>query len=366
MVMKEKGFAPIIMVIAVLVLGGIVGIFYLSKQTNTARQPQLASYQQPIVASQTAPSSAKQQDPTSNWKTYTNTQLNISFKYPSDWVTKPSVIDSETLHGVIALNSPNFTAANPVPATIDLTYYDNPEQLSLKDFEQKNTGTLSGYTPGVYDPTGAELNVAGTLAYFIHNPICEPVLCDRYVLQSKDKIYLLTTYYNDKESQNVQNQQKVLDQILSTFRFADQVQTVTSTWKTYSSATYNYLIKYPKNYTVSDIAGVYKDITPLESKCIKEKVIMNNGCNISIALYSSEGLSLEDFIVKHPRYAVTYGDKTYKVNFSKYTFNSYDAMSSRDEVSRTIYLLRKETIFVIDSSINEGDFAILSTFKFTQ
>lgn len=76
----------------VLILAGIViliaaagGIFFLGRVTAPKPQvPVTTSSPQPSPLSTEAP--AKVEDPTANWKTYTNKDNNLSLKYPATWV----------------------------------------------------------------------------------------------------------------------------------------------------------------------------------------------------------------------------------------------------------------------------------------
>lgn len=71
--MNQKGFAPIIILFIVLVLGGIVGgMVYSRSKTNQAT----SVYPQPTTS---------QSDQTANWKTYANTRYGYSIRYPPEW-----------------------------------------------------------------------------------------------------------------------------------------------------------------------------------------------------------------------------------------------------------------------------------------
>lgn len=92
----QKGFAPILILVGILVIAAIGGAFYLGKQTSKPSQPQ-----NQVVTSQATPSSTQDtsREPngsaaspvpngtgeTVNWKTYTNTKAGYSIKYPPEW-----------------------------------------------------------------------------------------------------------------------------------------------------------------------------------------------------------------------------------------------------------------------------------------
>jgi len=78
--MKNKGFAPLV-ILLVLLIAALMGIAYLvgSKGILSNKIP-LVSYSSP------PPSSTS--DPTANWKTYTNTTFGFQLKYPDNWFSE--------------------------------------------------------------------------------------------------------------------------------------------------------------------------------------------------------------------------------------------------------------------------------------
>lgn len=75
---KQKGFAPtlIILIIAILGIAGYFGYQYF--KTNYVPVSQVAT-------TTASPSASPAVDITANWKTYTNSTEKFSFKYPSSW-----------------------------------------------------------------------------------------------------------------------------------------------------------------------------------------------------------------------------------------------------------------------------------------
>lgn len=89
----QKGQALIFLLIGMLVIVALGGAFYLGRSTISKPSPV------PVATSQTTLSPTPTQDAsrepnssteTANWKTYTNTKLNFSVKYPETWVFKES------------------------------------------------------------------------------------------------------------------------------------------------------------------------------------------------------------------------------------------------------------------------------------
>ncbi len=204
---SPKKVVMIILAIVIVIALGVAAYFLLFSKpasVTTTTNP-------PLV--KTAPTPTP--DPTANWLTYTNPELGISLKYPETWTTKPYPIASKTLHGVVAVNDPALSSNTPLPATVSLVYINNPNQLSLQEFEEKNIVSF----PNVYSSTSASLTVAGAPAYFTQDTVCPPVLCDQYSIAYKDKIYILTGYFNTKDDPNLPSERSVLEQIFSTVSF---------------------------------------------------------------------------------------------------------------------------------------------------
>ncbi len=88
--MKEKGFAPLIIMLGILIILGIAcGAYYLGTIRN---KPKI---QNPIVTSQATPTARSAQttpvplsDETANWPSHTNSYLHYAIKYPTGWQIK--------------------------------------------------------------------------------------------------------------------------------------------------------------------------------------------------------------------------------------------------------------------------------------
>lgn len=81
---KQKGFVQFIILGVVVLAVVAAGAFYLGKQTST--RPVLPQDQ--VLTPQATPSFSPTADEAANWKTYTNSEYNFSFKYPPLWNIK--------------------------------------------------------------------------------------------------------------------------------------------------------------------------------------------------------------------------------------------------------------------------------------
>lgn len=215
----QKGFAPLIIILGILVILGIAGgAFYLGRSTisNPSPTPAVTSQITPPLNPSTNPAPTGSGE-TDNWKTYTNTQAGISFKYPNNWIVEPYDIPGFSyFHGIIQLKIKG-QQYGPEPATMSISYWDNPENLTLDKFEQKlNEGGGKYYSLDL--PNAQKITIAGISSYYWKSvaSACEPVRCGRYMIPYKNKIFDISLYLATAEQQ-----QDIIDQILSTFKFTN-------------------------------------------------------------------------------------------------------------------------------------------------
>lgn len=95
--MTQKGFAPILIVLLIAVVG--IGGYLIYTNYSNDRSNQTKSSPTPVVTTQTPQStpSTTPADETANWKTYTNTKLKLEFKYPTSWIIKDLQKPSEEI-----------------------------------------------------------------------------------------------------------------------------------------------------------------------------------------------------------------------------------------------------------------------------
>lgn len=139
--LKQKGFVPILIVIilATAVLGG-----YLVYQN----QPKPTPSPEPSPLSTEAP--AKVEDPTANWKTYTDSTFGYSFKYPADY--KPYFKDGNAFYSSDAKFDKTTTAKTHGIEIGSLVYSLGEDK---QDYIGPNTKIDSSLTSKMVLPQGA-------------------------------------------------------------------------------------------------------------------------------------------------------------------------------------------------------------------
>lgn len=227
-------------------------------------------------------------DPTANWKTYTNNSLGIYFKYPQNYILKQTSAE-QTIFSIESSDKSSF----------QLLIYKNSNNLSLKDYESKNTGK-SGMGPNVYYPNAKLVKFENMEAYYEEKEISCFSKCGSYVWTNKDNIYKLMG-----SIQNKPDQKQILDQILSTLKFLSpsptsvQGQTLdTSNWKTYTNTENGFSLKYPSDWNVkitNDHNTALFDVAFYATSDTGMSGGLFNGAHVEIYSYNQR-LTLSDYV----------------------------------------------------------------------
>lgn len=102
---KQKGFAPILILVGILIIAAVAGgAYFLGKQAT----PKTSQSLQPITTSQPSPipDEIASSDPSvANWRTYTNIKYGFSFKYPDEYLP-------------FGFNGDKFTLATPMDTKV--------------------------------------------------------------------------------------------------------------------------------------------------------------------------------------------------------------------------------------------------------
>lgn len=207
--MKQKGFTPILIVLLVAVLG-IVGYFIYTNYSNSQ------SKTEPVVT-QTNPIPTPAESTTStemaNWKTYTNTYLGYSLKYPPDWILSDSGGGT-----IIKASEAIGSGPEPVEYFIWFSLYENPQHKSFKEV----VTTIEGLPKDVQDKF--EYSADQIAGFPVYRTTSLPSAHGaESVFFTDSKGNYIEVAFNPYSKQNPWPQQdrfyKIFGQILSTFRF---------------------------------------------------------------------------------------------------------------------------------------------------
>jgi hypothetical protein len=270
----QKGFAPIIIALIVLVLAGAggTGYYLISKQVKLSNNQNLQNNNIDI----------------SDWKIYTNSDADFEIKYPSSW---------ESPFGNWG---PGFTAGTSIDnnnlCVIDAMGWSGSNDAEIADLIGKGYVKTSIKIDGI---DGIRLT---------RNP-AEAGLTEAVYFEANGKSFRIgrNRGTNDKIEQDCI---KNFNQIINSFRFINEQANIdkTADWLTYTNKEYKFEFKYPKDWIVDDRYAV-NIISPEWQKTIEEgknseysKYYQNDTCaycfNISI---NSKIISqtLEEYILEN-------------------------------------------------------------------
>lgn len=181
-------------------------------------------------------------NPQADWKTYTSTQGSFSVQYPKNWfanqyqkskfdVSKDAIELSDLENSIESIKgmSNSYTRISVMSFAGTML-----ESFPYGNGSESNN-TIKPYTINSYQGIrGQQTGEAGLQeVIYLRNP------------KGGYAIITLMPPIN-----NTVNILKIFDQILSTFKFLDTVDT--SNWKTYTNNAYNFSLKYPSSYTVEE------------------------------------------------------------------------------------------------------------------
>jgi len=206
--MKQKGFAPII--ILVLVVLAVIGYFGYKNWVKLKT----------IATPTPSPAEASTQDGTVNWKTYTNTKYGFSIKYPSGWniQTIISSSDGSGFSNVTGTDS-NIEISNTSGMVVPSVQIDVINQsLEKQVASYKNTleNSPAGRYSNVNQYSGSFMGADATIFEAIQT------LSPNYTVNIKDYNFKSPNNYVMSVIRTGNNtDQTELDQILSTFKFTN-------------------------------------------------------------------------------------------------------------------------------------------------
>lgn len=202
MAMKQKGFAPIIII--VLITLGIAGYFGY-------RQFKLITGDFADSPSSTPLSTP---DTTINWKTYTNTKYSYQLRYPSTWKVQ-SMNSGEKLVETSAVNFRMVADKTPGESGFSLYITANPDSLLLTDWVTQNPDNGALLLDVSKKINNSVVFINGLEWEKIDNNSIGfvPTGDVKYGLTHGGNLYFVVFYSADPDT---------LDQIISTFKFLDE------------------------------------------------------------------------------------------------------------------------------------------------
>jgi hypothetical protein len=256
---NEKRFSKWLLAFAGLVLLTILfsgvyflGIYHGMNQNSASKTP-----------IQTAVKPTPTPNPTANWKTYTNNNLGLTIKYPSDWTAPPDVLTKGANDGF----------------SIGGGTFSSPEAVSYQKTHPQNMGVPSGYWIDFGTNSGKDLLATA------NNPIVPitiksgqvgsySVLTDVgmgpegvFMISFKQgALYFILSHMEYQEEFN--RNEEIFKNMLKTLTFTNQTSSPsnpndeTTNWKIYDNPNTKFTLKYPSSWAYMETENNLKLLPP--------------------------------------------------------------------------------------------------------
>lgn len=218
---KQKGFAPILILVGILVIVGIAGgAYYFGKSAAPKPQnPVVSQISQPTSVTSSIP--ANSPVPTSvgeaaNWKTYKSDNYGYSFRYPSSfWIT--SVTTSRQI---------SSDASGATISDSPLAPENTIALFSITDRGKKQGESIASLIDGYMQDrkefqvtTSKNITVNKHQAIYLDTLVANKPYYLIFIETDKSNVVILNISNNSDSNDPLK---PTIDQIISTFKFLDQ------------------------------------------------------------------------------------------------------------------------------------------------
>lgn len=220
--MKQKGLAPIVIIILVAVALGMSGYLIYSKQAKPTTPLQRVTKATPAVSTLPAESSSSAE--TSNWKAYINGKMKFSLKIPPLWFSHP---ENKVLSGYSAVFS--YPIDNPTlqnwrdqqRASVEIAIFQNNSKSIYQqaqeriESDQRTKKKIGGHYPEELIEQPQRIKVDGEEGLVLYSK-------DGYyemILINHGNLTYLITLGTPKPIVQIEEILPTFNQILSTFKF---------------------------------------------------------------------------------------------------------------------------------------------------
>lgn len=232
---------------------GIGTSFLISKQVKKSQIfPTPVKQTTNTISTATTTISAGKQEAPQGGEIYQNNQLNISFNYPSDWlVTEENDVSKQDLCDLYSIDPDRYphpfvkygdcggTGITPTTSitssvvlnirpksslqesnhpmrAIELFYYENGENLSIQEFNNKYLSSPSVDPVSIWDPTYEKITNSNKInAYYDKEHYCTSI-CQIYVWSRSSKIFILQNFPARAADQDL-----IFHQVFNSFKFIE-------------------------------------------------------------------------------------------------------------------------------------------------
>lgn len=348
----ESNHKKLFIIFGILALLVVIGSLYFMIAKNNKVTPVADT-------STSQPRTQPTTDEFAGWKTYTDAEATMSFMYPPDWHIVQSSNNS-------TINLTNDTNANKIQFTITVKPFSIPNGKDLKEFiDSDGLGDLTkGYIPNPYSLSVVNKHSSYTVFQPSDWLSAQGIIVD--FIQDTNKtnhVYTSLEPYNAVKGTIPEEDkyEKIYFSILSTFKFTYSNHPDNTNWKTYTNPKYNYSIKYPNNFELSQ--------TDLRTS--PDSAIFNK-----LPLFDAPGfpaLYISVFLDGNAAGSASYNNMTDEVINSFYTMNVGEPKQISTESEFSIFKKLEDTIVagqkgivVENSKVWEGGDGLIDRRVFTK
>jgi len=189
----------------------LTGAYYLGKQSTVTSEISVVPTKAPIgFLPQTTAIPTVIVDPTTSWKTYTNTKLSFTIKHPNDW----KVTDNQDSVGMDSPQTIESRKQYPTASPFDIIIFtltedklpNNTSKLSLDQWIKSSTAKEYGL-----QNTASQITIDGNSGY--KGEFCGEFCATEIFIKKNNVIYNIHL--------NSENIPEIYTQILSTFKFTE-------------------------------------------------------------------------------------------------------------------------------------------------
>ncbi len=321
--MRNKRGNVLVIFLAVALVVSVSAAGYLFWQ-NRQLQNQAVKTTSPVQNPTPVPTIA----PTANWKTYKTSQYEI--KYPPDWKLSLTPLEGESLFKIIPNSNvdDNFYPGLFVEfKSINNTSLETQKNIYERMNLIKNGVFFKNITAVKYTGASSTKNVNGRIV---------PGVIQQIFILLEHSGYIYTFGYSYEESAINKKQEDLFDQILSTFKFLDQVEQSPLASPTANPAkNLNYLL--PTGWkTVQDKTGTFEIGYNPETDLIFGPSSINNlnvgltkvgqygGSSYNLTIKPYDGGSRHNFILGPS--GIQEQDKMADYHEKNYTYNGWSCL----------------------------------------
>lgn len=212
-------------------------------------------------------------DETAGWKTYTNSTVGYSVKYPADWTVKdinePSFVSGQTaryisISNAKATRSLHLGVRKSSESKIDIWARTG---IGAGDFQAGDSVAIAGSSVQsiklVYQRKAVEI---------FYSPVEHAT--DPVTIGSFDVSAYFSNKSDDNSDLSTDADYLTANKMLSTLTFLDD----TTGWKTYTNTRYGYSFRYPSGYTLTEAENINikKDNASMTARIKDRKLDPNN------------------------------------------------------------------------------------------